>query len=227
MKRTLVKKPQRASAGFLKTSARDHLKLPYARILIPEGDGRFSAEVLEFPGCYSQGNSAEDAFENLEKAAVAWIEACQKLGQEIPPPSANQGYGGRFALRLPRSLHRLAAHKAERDGVSLNQCLVTAIAAWVGADNLFERIARKIDTHFVQMLGKSDREGSDIETLLKSTPNIDRDILRQYLEELVRMLRVPPKRGNTSPYSGPRLTPTGKTTWTGSRKALGSHYSAI
>ena len=227
MKKSLVRKPPRETASFSKKGPRDYLKLPYARILIPEGDGRFSAEVLEFPGCYSQGNSAEEAFENLEKAAAAWIEACQKLGQEIPPPSANQGYGGRFALRLPRSLHRLAAHKAERDGVSLNQCFVTAIAAWVGADNLFERITRKIETNFVQVLRKSDLEKPDIEALLKSTPNIDRETLRQYLEELARMLRVPHKRGNTSPYSGPRLTPTGKTAWTGARKALRSHYSAI
>jgi predicted RNase H-like HicB family nuclease len=227
MKRPLVKKSPRATASFGRRSAKDYLKLPYARILIPGEDGRFSAEVLEFPGCYSQGDSAGEAFTNLEKAAAAWIEACQKLGQEIPPPSANQGFGGRFALRLPRSLHRLAAHKAERDGVSLNQCLVAAIAAWVGADNLFERITRKVDTHFVQMLRKSDRDESDIETLLKSTPNIDREILSQYLEELIRVLRVPEKRGITSPYPGRRLTPTDKTTWTGSRKAQRSHYSAI
>jgi predicted RNase H-like HicB family nuclease len=129
----------------------DYFKLPYARILIPEEDGRFSAEVLEFPGCYSQGNSAGEAFENLEKAATAWIESCLQLGQEIPPPSANQGYGGRIALRLPRSLHRLAAHKAQRDGISLNQCLVTAIATWVGADNLFERITRRVEMNFVHM----------------------------------------------------------------------------
>lgn len=123
----------------------DYLRLPYARILIPEENGEFSAEVLEFPGCYAQGTSPDEAFRNLESAAAAWIKTCLDLDQEIPPPSANQGYGGRVALRLPRSLHRLAAHKAERDGVSLNQCLVTAVAAWVGADNLFERISQKVE----------------------------------------------------------------------------------
>jgi antitoxin HicB len=133
------------------TGIQDYLKLPYARILIPEEDGRFSAEVLEFPGCYSQGNSAGEAFENLEKSATGWIESCLRLGQEIPPPSANQGFGGRIALRLPRSLHRVAVHKAQRDGISLNQCLVTAIAAWVGADNLFERITQKVEMNFFQM----------------------------------------------------------------------------
>jgi predicted RNase H-like HicB family nuclease len=151
MKKSLLKESRQETVISDKTRPEDYLKLPYARILIPEEDGRFSAEVLEFPGCYSQGDSAGEAFDNLEKAATAWIGACQKLGQEIPPPSANQGYGGHIALRLPRSLHRQASHKAQRDGISLNQCLVTAIAAWVGADNLFERITRKVEMNFVQM----------------------------------------------------------------------------
>ena len=228
MKRPLVKKSPRATASFGRRSAKDYLKLPYARILIPGEDGRFSAEVLEFPGCYSQGDSAGEAFTNLEKAAAAWDRGVPKARPEkFRHHRRIKGFGGRFALRLPRSLHRLAAHKAERDGVSLNQCLVAAIAAWVGADNLFERITRKVDTHFVQMLRKSDRDESDIETLLKSTPNIDREILSQYLEELIQVLRVPEKRGITSPYPGRRLTPTDKTAWTGSRKAQRSHYSAI
>jgi len=119
--------------------------------LIPEEDGRFSAEVLEFPGCYSQGGNASEAFDNLEKAATAWIETCLELGQEIPPPSVNHGYSGRIALRLPRGLHRVAVRKAQRDGISLNQCLVTAIAAWVGADNLYERITHRVEMNFIHM----------------------------------------------------------------------------
>jgi antitoxin HicB len=122
----------------------DYLKEPYARILIPEADGTFSAELLEFPGCFSQGDSPNEAFRNLEEAAKSWIEAALDQGQEIPPPSANHGYSGKIALRLPRSLHRLAMRKAERDNVSLNQCLVTAIASWVGADDVYTRYAERL-----------------------------------------------------------------------------------
>jgi len=130
----------RATAVAAHKTVESYLKLPYARILIPENDNRFSAEVLEFPGCVSQGSSAEEAFSNLQKAMVLWINACSQTGKPIPPPSGNYGYSGRLALRLPRDLHRLASRKAERDSVSLNQCLVSAIAAWVGADNLYERL---------------------------------------------------------------------------------------
>jgi predicted RNase H-like HicB family nuclease len=124
----------------------DYLKEPYSRILIPEEEGGFSAEILEFPGCFSGGDTLEEAMCNLDEAAKSWIEASLELGQEIPEPFANQGFGGKIALRLPKSLHKQAARLAERDGVSLNQFLVSAIAEHVGAevlsDQLYEKIAK-------------------------------------------------------------------------------------
>jgi predicted RNase H-like HicB family nuclease len=121
-----------------------YLNRPYARILIPDPKGGFSAEMLEFPGCFAEGDTAEDAIVNLERAAAAWIEVALGQGQDIPPPSASYGYSGRLVLRLPRELHKLAARKAERDHVSLNQCLLTAIATWVGADNLYQRLEDRL-----------------------------------------------------------------------------------
>jgi len=150
MKKELSARTSRRTVASAKKTPQDYLKEPYARILIPEENGGFSAEVLEFPGCYAQGDSAGEAFDNLEKAAAAWIEVCLEEGQEIPAPSSNQGFSGRVALRMPRALHRAAMHKAHRDGISLNQCLVTAIAAWVGADNLVERLTHKVEMNFVQ-----------------------------------------------------------------------------
>ncbi len=122
-----------------------YLAQPYARILIPEASGGVSAELLEFPGCFAEGETANEAFANLEKAASSWIEVALSQGQEIPLPSASYGYSGKLVLRLPRELHRLASQKANRDGVSLNQCLVTAIAAWVGADNLYQRLVDRLE----------------------------------------------------------------------------------
>ena len=122
-----------------------YLAQPYVRILIPDANGGFSAELLEFPGCFAEGETANEAFANLEKAASSWVEVALSQGQEIPPPTASYGYSGRLVLRLPRELHRLASRKANRDRVSLNQCLVTAIAAWVGADNLYQRLADRLE----------------------------------------------------------------------------------
>jgi len=124
-------------------TADEYLKEPYSRILIPESkeDGRYSAEILEFPGCYAQGSTPNEAFQNLEEAAKSWISTCLGSGQEIPPPATNHGYSGKFALRLPRSLHRKAAQLAHREGVSVNQLFVTAISSWLGSDDLLSRMA--------------------------------------------------------------------------------------
>jgi len=126
----------------------EYLKEPYARILIPEEDGQYSAEILEFPGCYAVGETAEEAYRNLEETAKSWIGACLDKGLQIPSPSANQEYGGKIALRLPRSLHRQAVRMAERDKTSLNQFIVMAVAASVGAHDLYDRIAQKVTKQF-------------------------------------------------------------------------------
>lgn len=128
-----------------RTDARieSYLKAPYARILMPESGRGFTAEILEFPGCVAQGSTSSEALANLEDAARGWIEAGLDQGQEIPPPTTNQGFSGRVALRLPRGLHRQAVRYAERDGTSLNQFLVSAIAARMGAEDFWDKIARR------------------------------------------------------------------------------------
>jgi predicted RNase H-like HicB family nuclease len=126
-------------------SIEEYLKDPYARVLIPDEQGGYSAEILEFPGCVAEGETADETMQALERAAESWIQAALDQGQNIPEPFMNQGYGGKIALRLPRSLHRQAARMSERDGVSLNQFLVSAIAARVGAEEFYNRMAERLE----------------------------------------------------------------------------------
>jgi len=118
----------------MQTRPDEILKAPYSRVLIPEEDGTFSSEILEFPGCFAQGKTADEAFGNLEKAAKVWIEASLAQGLNIPSPAINHNYSGKIALRIPRSLHKRASQMAARDATSLNQFLVAAIASRVGAE---------------------------------------------------------------------------------------------
>jgi len=124
---------------------RDILKRPYARILIPEEDGSYSAQMLEFPGCYGQGDTAEEAVGDLEKAAEAWLDVAIEQQREIPEPLAAYGFSGKINLRLPRSLHRQAASFAQQDDVSLNQFFTSAIAARVGAEDLYNRLVERLE----------------------------------------------------------------------------------
>jgi predicted RNase H-like HicB family nuclease len=125
-------------------SIQEYLKQPYARILIPDEAGGYSAEILEFPGCFAEGETADETMQALESAAESWIEAALEQGQEIPSPFMNQGYGGKVALRLPRSVHRKAAQFAARDGTSLNQHLLSCIAGGIGASELYTRLTNEL-----------------------------------------------------------------------------------
>jgi len=63
------------------------LKRPYSRVLIPDNEsGGYTAKILEFPGCVSEGETPNEAIANLEEAAVGWIEAVIESGQTIPEP---------------------------------------------------------------------------------------------------------------------------------------------
>lgn len=119
----------------------EYLARPYSRILIPQEDGRFSAEVLEFPGCFAEGADPKAAYANLEVAAESWLLACLANGTPVPPPLTNYEVSGRFALRLPRSLYLRASKAAAREGISLNQYVTTAVAEKLGAHDA----TRKLD----------------------------------------------------------------------------------
>lgn len=109
-----------------------YLKKPYARLVVPEQDGTFRAEIMEFPGCIAVGDTASEALATLEEVAKSWLEATLAKGQVIPEPMENIEFSGKLVLRLPKSLHKKAAHAAERDGVSLNQFIVSSLAEHVG-----------------------------------------------------------------------------------------------
>jgi predicted RNase H-like HicB family nuclease len=105
----------------------------YARILTPEGDDQYGAEILEFPGCSAQGSTPAEAYANLERAAEVWLMDWLSQGKEAPRPLTNTATSGRFALRLPTGLYVRASQAAARERVSLNQYIANAVAERVGA----------------------------------------------------------------------------------------------
>ena len=114
-------------------SAAAYLGKPYGRVVTPESDGSFHAEILEFPGCIAIGDEPAEALANLEEVAASWLEATIEKGQDVPEPQDASGFSGKLVLRLPKSLHRKAARQAARDNVSLNQFIVASVAEQVGA----------------------------------------------------------------------------------------------
>ena len=65
------------------------MKLVYPIILYPmeEHEGGYTVEVPDLPGCFSAGDTLEDAMIQAEEAITGWIEAAIDDGQDIPAPS--------------------------------------------------------------------------------------------------------------------------------------------
>ncbi len=129
-----------------------YLGAPYVRMLIPNTEeGGYLAEVLELPGCISEGDTPEDAYRNLDDAMAGWIGASLDSNRPIPEPVGAKEYSGNFPLRISTDLHRAAALRAIQEGVSLNQWIARAIAAQVTkeyfvdlADEVAKRVAQQI-----------------------------------------------------------------------------------
>ncbi len=114
----------------------DYLKLPYHVEIIREEDREdpgWVARVVELPGCITQGDTFEELGEMIEDAMRGWIGVALEAGIPVPKPARNEDYSGKFVVRLPKSLHRQLAEIAEREGVSLNQFINTALAQAVGS----------------------------------------------------------------------------------------------
>ena len=133
-------------------TAQEYLKRPYTLLMIPDAEtGTYTAQVLEFPGCVAEGETLGEAYERLEQAAISWVEAALDLGQEIPSPASEYEYGGKVALRLPKSLHRQAALTAQLDGTSLNQFIVSAVAEKLGASNAYRHLTERFERDIVRI----------------------------------------------------------------------------
>ncbi len=60
----------------------------YPVAIEPGGDNQaYGVVVPDLPGCFSAGDSLDEALGNAEEAVVAWIDATLDAGQPIPQPS--------------------------------------------------------------------------------------------------------------------------------------------
>jgi len=111
-----------------------YLNLHYPVTVHTDPDGGFVAEIEEFPGCMTQGETLEEVFEAIEDARRGWIQVTYEDGQDIPLPRDVEEYSGKILVRIPKNLHRALAHAAKQEGVSLNQYITSLLAAGVQGD---------------------------------------------------------------------------------------------
>jgi predicted RNase H-like HicB family nuclease len=58
----------------------------------------YGVAVPDLPGCFSAGDTLDEALTNAEEAAAAWIDAALDAGDAVPPPSSLESVRGRAAF---------------------------------------------------------------------------------------------------------------------------------
>jgi predicted RNase H-like HicB family nuclease len=61
----------------------------YPIAIEPASDGTaYGVAIPDLPGCFSAGDTLDEALDNAEQAAILWIDAALDAGQVIPKPSS-------------------------------------------------------------------------------------------------------------------------------------------
>jgi antitoxin HicB len=136
MARTTATRPDAPVAPEVEARVEELLRRPYRMVIRGEPAEGYLAEAPELPGCVTAGGAPEEAMELLRDAMRLWLVVAVERGDPIPEPVPEpaRAYSGRFVLRLPKSLHRQLAERAEAEGVSLNTLALAALAQGLGMD---------------------------------------------------------------------------------------------
>jgi len=58
--------------------------MSYKVILEPAEEGGYTVYVPSLPGCVSEGDTYQEALDNIREAIQGWLEVAREFGDEIP-----------------------------------------------------------------------------------------------------------------------------------------------
>jgi antitoxin HicB len=116
---------------FMNPTISELVKQPYNIIIQQDKDGCFYAKVEEFEGCFAEGQTAGEAWENIHDSMKNWMEIAEEMNVSIPLPKSDQEteYSGKYLLRMPKKLHKELTETSEEEGISLNLLLVNLLSS--------------------------------------------------------------------------------------------------
>ena len=123
-------------------------------------DGTFFAQVVELPGCITEGVDEHNALSNLRQAQELWLETEISRGAPIPEPRLSHGYSGKFTVRTSGLVHRLASETAKWLGVSLNEFASEALALALGASGAVPELNGKTRANAEARAGRAPTKPS-------------------------------------------------------------------
>jgi len=69
----------------------------YRILLTPEEEGGFSVAVPTLPGCFTQGETIEEAIEMAKEAISLYVESLEEDGEQVPDDSKSLEYSLTFS----------------------------------------------------------------------------------------------------------------------------------
>ena len=110
--------------------------LPYTFVIERRDDQGtyYVARVIELPDLFMVGKTSAEAIVELESVKKEWIKTYLELGNKMPEPLKLRNYKGQYLIRMQPSLHEALAFRAQLEGVSINQYMVSALARTIGRD---------------------------------------------------------------------------------------------
>ena len=92
-----------------------------------EGCG-YLATIPDLPGCMADGETPQEALDDLAGAYEAWVATAREAGREVPQPGA-EAKPIAALVRWPRTLHAQLTAAAAAEGTSFNAFVITTCTA--------------------------------------------------------------------------------------------------
>jgi predicted RNase H-like HicB family nuclease len=74
----------RENVSYLNMNTQESKNYSFSVVLTPEAEGGFTVSVPAIPGCFTEGDSLEEALENARDAIGLCIEQLMADGETIP-----------------------------------------------------------------------------------------------------------------------------------------------
>lgn len=112
-----------------------------------ENDEGFVAVCPAFPSLSAYGETREEAVHELQVVLEGAVATYQEEGWPLPDPDEPRERSlpsGEFRVRLPRTLHRRLAQRAEEEGVSQNALVVAYVADGLGREDMLRLVRQAL-----------------------------------------------------------------------------------
>jgi antitoxin HicB len=155
--------------------------------MVVDYDAEEEVYVVRFPdlpGCIMHADAPEEAVRLGLQVKDEWLALAFSKGWAIPEPLVDLETTGRLTLRLPKSLHKKVIDRAEWEGVSQNQLILSFVTEGMGkkeAEDVLKKLYEKQDV-MISLL-KAARTSSLLSELVDTgsfKPNYIFDIEADY-----------------------------------------------